>query len=396
MRKITPYQIADILTKSLKGEPLLTGEQKLLDDWLADKSDNRKLLEELKDTEKFEQHLSESNQINVASAFSKVYQRSSRSIVNKRVMRWTSYAAAVLLPILAIWGILHWNGNESVNMLTKSEQTVILPGGSKAVLYLANGREIDLEQAGNKEIKEGDGTLIETSGRQIKYNRAETNFSEKEQVLTNTIYIPRKGEFKLTLSDGTTVWLNSETKLEYPTHFAVNAREVTLTGEAFFEVVKDPDRPFVVKAGEAAVKVLGTSFNVKAYADEEAITTTLVTGKVMLSSQQQERTKEVVLHPGMQGVVSGQKNIEVNKVDPLVYSAWKDGEFRFENRTLESIMKTLQRWYDVRVVFENETVKDKRFSGDLERYTEIKTHLDMIGMTTNVQFKIKDGVVYVK
>ncbi len=397
MKDITPFEVADIIAKLLNNNVLNEAEKQAFDTWISSDEANKTLFEQLQNSAKLEEYMLESEGINVRQALNKVYKRASSDVTTKQVvMRWLAYAAAIAIPLLLVWSVYNWKANLPDDEPVMVEQQAIQPGGSKAVLYLANGNQVELDKVGKQLIEEGDGTLIEASNQQIKYNEAEEQPAGHEVTLKNTIYIPRKGEFMLTLADGTKVWLNSETTLEYPTHFSQNRREVTLVGEAFFEVHKDASRPFIVNVKGAAVKVLGTSFNVKAYNEEEAVTTTLVTGRVLLESQHNSARNEMILKPGMQGVISAHEDIIVNEVDPLIYSAWKDGEFRFENKPLEEILLSLQRWYDVEVVYENQAMKKKRFTGDLERYAEINTHLEMISLTTNVQFEIKNHIVYVR
>ncbi len=397
MKDITPFEVADIIAKLLNNNVLNEAEKQAFDTWISSDEANKTLFEQLQNSVKLEEYMLESEGINVRQALNKVYKRASSDVTTKQmVMRWLAYAAAIAIPLLLVWSVYNWKANLPDDEPVMVEQQAIQPGGSKAVLYLANGNQVELDKVGKQLIEEGDGTLIEASNQQIKYNEAEEQPAGHEVTLKNTIYIPRKGEFMLTLVDGTKVWLNSETTLEYPTHFGQNRREVTLVGEAFFEVHKDASRPFIVNVKGAAVKVLGTSFNVKAYNEEEAVTTTLVTGRVLLESQHNSARNEMILKPGMQGVISAHEDIIVNEVDPLIYSAWKDGEFRFENKPLEEILLSLQRWYDVEVVYENQAMKKKRFTGDLERYAEINTHLEMISLTTNVQFEIKNHIVYVR
>ncbi|WP_439183325.1 FecR family protein [Carboxylicivirga taeanensis] len=397
MKNSTPFEVADIVAKLLKGQTLNDDEEKRFNDWISSDQANELLFEQLKNSAEFDAYLAKTEKINVEQALNSVYSRSANKPSGKRVvMRWVAYAAAIVLPLLLVWSAYNWSNKAPIEGGVALEQSGIQPGGSKAVLYLANGNQIELDMVGNQVIEEDDGTLIETTNQEIKYNEAGGQTAAQGSSLKNTIFIPRKGEFTLTLADGTKVWLNSETTLEYPTQFGADKREVNLTGEAFFEVTKDAARPFIVNVKGVAVKVLGTSFNVQAYGKENTVTTTLVTGKVMLESQLNKAHQEVILQPGMQSIISEQEKIVINQVDPLLYAAWKDGEFRFENKPLEEILESLQRWYDVEIVYENQAMKTKRFTGDLKRYAEINTHLDMISLTTNVQFEIKNHIVYVR
>ena len=208
----------------------------------------------------------------------------------------------------------------------------------------------------------------------------------------NQLDIPRKGEYRLVLADGTRVWLNSESSLKYPVAFQGNERKVYLEGEAYFEVSKDEHKPFTVVTGESSIRVLGTSFNVRAYADEAQLCATLVEGKVRLSHAQQS----LILSPDEQGVVTlASGKLEKRKVDASLYTVWKDGRFVFENQTLEEIMNTLSRWYDVKVFYTNEQVKQAMFNGNLKRYDDFDQIVKMLELTGVAHFKINGETIII-
>ncbi|HEY6900894.1 MAG TPA: FecR domain-containing protein, partial [Puia sp.] len=189
---------------------------------------------------------------------------------------------------------------------------------------------------------------------------------------------------KLVLSDGTQVWLNAQTTLTYPVSFTGKERVVKLTGEAYFEVAHDGTKPFKVVSNGQEVQVLGTSFDIKAYADEPVVQTTLLTGSVKLSAS----NNYVLLKPGQQAVLENNKDFSVNEVEPSESIAWKNGYFLFKNEGIESVMRTIARWYNVDVSYEGD-VKKRRLGGTVSRYQNLDDLLKTIELTKSVKFKIE-------
>lgn len=314
-----------------------------------------------------------------------------KEIKRRRRFVFIRSAAAVAVLLLGSVFIFNWLSNETVDVNSIPVAQVIEPGEAKATLILGNGSKINLEEI-------GDSTLLFESGANISKNKEVLDYqnTEIEEEVFNTIRIPRGGEYTLVLSDGTKVILNSDSELSYPVKFLGDTRKVTLIGEGYMVVAKNAEKPFIVDANGIEVEVLGTEFNIKAYADDAEVETTLVEGKVSCYKAN-EKDFAVTLMPGTQAVASNNnKEIVVKTVDTHLYTSWKDGSFIFENQTLPVLFKTLGRWYDVDVEFENSTLRSLHFTGDLERYESINTHLEMIEMTTDVKFEIIDKTVYVK
>jgi ferric-dicitrate binding protein FerR (iron transport regulator) len=239
-------------------------------------------------------------------------------------------------------------------------------------------------------ITEYDGTLINKSQGVLNY----TNQSTAASILPifNTINIPRGGEFNLVLSDGTRVFLNAMSSFKYPVSFTGNNREVELSGEAYFEVKKDPKKPFIVKTSAINIQVLGTSFNLNAYENTNEIVTTLVEGSVKLISHINNESRS--LEPEEQATFhtdNGQTEIE--QVDVNLYTAWKDGNFIFHDARLEDIMTTLTRWYTADVLYSDESIKELRFSGNLDRYGDINQILDIIETTKKIKIEINQNTI---
>ncbi len=275
---------------------------------------------------------------------------------------------------------------------TEQSAQSIVPGSNKAVLVLADGTEHDLSQKNNTLIDE-DGLKIRNSGNKLEYSSKNAQATE---IKYNTLKIPRGGEYFLVLADGTKVWLNSETTLRFPVQFASDVRMVELTGEAFFEVTKNEKIPFIVSSNNQQVRVLGTQFNISSYPDDHSTLTTLVEGSVEVSIQGNPAEK-TMLKPNEQSYFSTNENIiQKRNVDVSQYVAWKDGRFVFQDQTLESIMKTLSKWYDVQVVFANENSRNLKFTGNLERYSDFSNILGKIERTNEVEFEIKDKLITIK
>ncbi len=298
---------------------------------------------------------------------------------------YLKYAAVllVLLSLTVTYQLLHKNiGSEEV--LTKVN--VIQPGKPKAILELGDGRRVKLGEINDSLLALATGGNIQIKNDTIDYSKSDI-ISE----LINTIRVPRGGEYNLVLSDGSRIWLNSESELTFPAKFNGNQRKIALKGEAYLEVAKNETLPFIVEVEGTQVEVLGTSFNVKAY---ENIETTLVEGKVCIRTNS---LTEAILNPGEQGVVTKESSeITVKQVDTRLYTSWVKGMFAFRSLSLEEIMKTFERWYNVTVTFENDELKQRRFTGNLRRNEEINPHLDVISLTTNVEFEFSGEKILVK
>lgn len=222
----------------------------------------------------------------------------------------------------------------------------------------------------------------------MNYQLAQTTSVQVKPVY-NKVEIPRGGEYALVLSDGTKVHLNSMSSLRFPVAFTADKREVELQGEAYFEVSKT-GQPFIVNVNGMQVEVLGTTFNISAYPNEE-YQTTLVTGSVRVSA---EKGESLVLKPSQQAtIVSGGNSIQVRTVDTSFYTSWVKGKINFKDQRLEDIMKILSRWYDMNVVYENEGLKNIRFGCNLNRYEEITPFVKLLEQTEEVHVKIEGNTI---
>lgn len=252
-------------------------------------------------------------------------------------------AAAVILLLLGA-GVFFLLGGKD-NKIAQAEHKKVLvndiaPGGDRAVLTLADGRQIILDSAANGAVTEQGGMKIVKLNGQLAYNQE----SGTTEVLYNTVSTPKGGQYQLVLADGSKVWLNAASSLRFPTAFKGADRTVELSGEGYFEVSHDAAKPFHVKVNNMDVKVLGTHFNINGYNDEPTIKTTLLEGKVIVT----EGNKYVNLNPGQQAVVNEGQNIRiVHNVDLDAVVAWKNGQIYFEGADVAEIMKQISRWYNV-------------------------------------------------
>ena len=300
----------------------------------------------------------------------------------KRLLRWISGTAAVVA--LGIGGWLSIRGVEREQVVVVGGRTVegrtelVLPNGERRVLGDGKVRVVS-DSCG--EMRTENRTLIVELGGQ-----------ETKKAEYYTLNVPYGEKYSIVLPDGTKVFLNAASELKYPVEFMGDRRVVDLDGEAYFEVHKDNQRPFVVRTKGAEVCVLGTSFNVNTYGDDGRIYTTLVNGSVRVLSV--KNGQEKVLTPGMQGVMNMQTGqLMVREVDVESYVAWREGRFVFRTMTLDLIMQQLQRWYDFEVFYQNLELKDYEFRGVIKRDMDLDKVLSVIKATTNVDFEVKGKVI---
>lgn len=303
----------------------------------------------------------------------------------RHISRRLQIAAAVLL-LLGLGNLVYYYSQVAgPELLAVSPE--IVPGESKATITLANGEKVELENLA-RELQETDGTLLSSGAGELVYKESGAD----GELIYNTIDIPRGGEFRLVLSDGTKVWLNSDSQLKYPVQFNGDMREVYLKGEAYFEVAHNARKTFIVSTSKGDIRVLGTSFNVRDYRDENKVVTTLEAGQVRYISPGRG---EIDLIPGYMLEDGAGSPLIPRKVNTEEYTGWKDGKYIFDDVSVEEIMTTLARWYDVTVVYENNLVRKLHFTGDLERYATINTILNFMETGGDVRFRIDGKTIIV-
>ena len=316
----------------------------------------------------------------------------------KKARLWPRIAAAAAVVLVAGIALYIFSNNNSSNTLADlSEEanygakTPVLPGGNKAVLTLADGKQITLDEAGNGKLAEQSGiTITKTKDGQLVYTVSAALKSNAEKTAMNTIETPKGGQYQINLPDGTKVWLNAASSLRYPTAFSGENRAVSLTGEAYFEVAKaSPAQPFKVSTSKQTVEVLGTHFNINAYTDEPSTKTTLLEGAVKVLTKED---RSLTLKPGQQAALSGnQFHVNYGKEEEAV--AWKNGVFKFEDANLESVMRSVARWYDLDVTYEG-TLPARQFSGEIDRKSNLSQVLDILSFF-KVRFRVEGKQIIV-
>ncbi|MDR6783981.1 transmembrane sensor [Pedobacter africanus] len=299
----------------------------------------------------------------------------------KRMVLWPWIAAASVILCVTLALLFQKKDKQAADTATVK----ILPGGNNAILTLANGSKISLNDAANGNLASQSGiTVTKTSDGQLVY---QVGISAKETrvVEYNTVTTPKGGQYQVNLPDGTKVWLNAASSLTFPVAFAASERQVKLTGEAYFEVAHNKEKPFKVSSDKQNVTVLGTHFNVSAYKDDDEIRTTLLEGKVKV--QLSEIDASAVLRPGEQGVLKG-RTFNTRFVNTENEIAWVNNAFVFDNEELGSIMRKIARWYDVEVVCPEELEK-MEFSGTGSRSKSIQNALKIMELTESVHFKFE-------
>ena len=306
------------------------------------------------------------------------------------------YQLGIAASLLALFSIgLYFYSNRGIDQQAvglkseiAQEKLLIKPGGDKAVLTLADGSKIILEDAKKGVLANQAGVSIQkTADGEILYsfakNEKPTSEPLSKKLIYNKIETPFGGKYQIYLPDGSKVWLNSASTLRFPALFSGNTREVELNGEAYFEVAKNPKLPFRVITKNQVVEVLGTQFNINSYADEETFKTTLIEGSVKIIY----KDKVVLLSPGQQ-FQPDVASTEVTEVDTEEVSAWKNGYFLFVNEDIQSIMKKISRWYNVEVSYSGK-IPDIGFGGNISRSKSINEVLDVLQLTNEVHFKLE-------
>ena len=311
-----------------------------------------------------------------------------RRVGLRRVLRY----AAVLIVIVSVGGIrmLQNKEEDTLDNALMAKARLIKKLEPQAVLVLQDGTLINLKDTASLSELVSTKVALSANKEVLKYsdNHVDT------VVEYHTLKIPRGGEYVLVLADGSTVYLNAESKLTYPVHFTGKERRVYLTGEAYFEVQRDTSRPFIVEIADSLkIQVLGTEFGVRAYAEEGCIRTTLKKGKVSVENG----GYGVILTPNMQASFHKKTSrLDVREVNVDLYLAWKDGRILFDNRPLEDILKDLGKWYDFDVRYEREDARFIPFSLNIKKHDAFAEVLRLIEDTGCVEFKIEDNTVVVK
>ncbi len=379
--------IAGLIKKSFFQE-LSEAEKTRIEAWKNLSEANRQLAEKIQHENSLAEDLLELEQYDIEAGTKKFFLQTGMSypepkipvikMFRSKVLRWA--AAAVLIFSIAGTSFYFLNKKKTGNsQLPPVAAVKIVPGGNKAVLTLADGSQVILDSTADGLIRnQGNTKVIKLEEGKLAYQASASANAAKP--VYNKITTPRGGQYKITLPDGTDVWLNSASSITFPTVFNGNERLVKITGEAYFEVKPIPSKekkgkiPFIVEAADNRITVLGTHFNVNAYSDEGAVRTTLAEGSVKVS----RGNSSTMIKPGEQAMLAnGETNFKIIHPDMEEVLAWKNGKFLFRNANAQSIMRQLSRWYDVDINYKDDLSKII-FSGGISRKDRIEKLIELL------------------
>ncbi len=312
--------------------------------------------------------------------------RSTPIKVTRLYYRWAVAVAAFLVIVSGFWWHTTQNQYRNHDKNHYTARTVTTTPTDKLLLKTSKGQIIELDQ-----LTTAEGTGIPTIQFADQKGLVYGNDGKEAVQEEHTIITPKGRQYHLVLSDGTKVWLNSATTITFPAHFKGNIREVTLDGEAYFEVKKATDWPFVVQASTQTVEVLGTHFNINAYREDNTTYTTLLEGKVSVSAD----NKKTILHPGQQAKNTTKSSlVEVKAMEARDAIAWKDKMFVFNKEEIQQAMRQISRWYDVEVVYRN-GMEGKRIGGSVARFENITELMDALQATGLLHYEMKGGTIII-
>jgi len=366
---------AEIIIKHLLGKTS-EEEEAMLTAWRKESEENEQTFQRLSDPHYLESEWRKRKAVNAEKAAEQMQQRIGRERpIWLRPAFYRSMAAAVVIALccgVTVGYLLHENPEEKQVSQALPERPVLqlMHGQTKATLTLSDGKSVELT---------GELTAQEMAQLTTSHSAPTTNDKEQHgEVEHISLSVPRGGEFKIELEDGTEVWLNAQSKLVYPEAFSETERRVQVEGEAYFKVARNEDKPFYVETDNQVVRVVGTEFNVHAYSEDQTVQTTLVSGKIAMQQKGSE-DREMVLTPGHQAVYDkSQRSVKVKRVDTEVVTSWKEGMFVFEDQRLSDIMQTLSRWYDFTYEFKDRKSPETVFMGRIPRYSDFKDVMEII------------------
>ncbi len=387
------------LINKYQDEDLSESQKLIIDKWLLSFD------EEIK-TQIWTQTEKEKLKSKILNEVQTISYRTQKTIPFRKIL---TVAATIALLLTGSWFfIFNKDTNNQTVELPSRYKNDVPPGGNKAILTLADGATITLDDANKGVIADqGETEVVKLDEGQLSYNisasytnNAPKSNSPKKEILYNTLATPKGGQYHLILPDGSKVWLNSSSSITYPTLFADNLRSVQVTGEVYFEVTKTTITsqsgqskriPFIISANDFEVQVLGTHLNIMAYEDEESFKTTLIEGSIKIS----KGDESALLEPGQQAIIKPEiDNIQiVENITPENVIAWKNGYFHFDRANTETVLRQLSRWYDVEVVFRH-SVPNFKFSGELQKNLNLSQIL-LILEKSRIAFEIENNKLIV-
>ena len=379
-KELDIQKISNLIMKMIKQE-ITDEEKKILDEWKNNSIKHEELYRRiLNENYIFEQYCLR-QKINTDKAWRRI-----NAFSRKRLIRYIGYAVAFLLFNTTL---LFWFMKPDMKNINSTDNH-IHPGFGKATLIVSNSQEIQLYKDNQVNMMDHSGTKYRNDSSTLYYQTNTLMDSMSQTPTLHTLVVGKGGEFCVQLSDGTKVYLNSDSKLRYPTTFTQDERQVYLEGEAYFEVKHDKSHPFIVQSKNFTIKVLGTSFNVSNYKDDDVSKVVLLEGSVQVN----KADKKYELKPNEAIEIKG-NSVQIKQVNAVNAISWKNEKFYFSNERLEVVMMKLARWYDVNLFYTNQTIKDYHFSGFIPKYADITKAFDILELTTDVQFEIKDRTVII-
>ena len=395
VRSAHAVHIASLIGKVQEKEPLTGQEQQELEEWIQADQRHALLYQRLMDRNSVVDDIKGLEDYDSAAAVDFIFGQvglSAAAPVRKMpaTRRWLTAAAVLLLVTSGMWFFMvRQNKTGPVPSHTEAVKNDIPPGGNKAVLILADGTQVRLDSATNGQLaRQGQANVVKQDNGLLTYEVTQGNKSG--EVYYNTIAVPRGGQYRVVLADGSKVWLNAASSIRYPSAFTGKERTVEITGEAYFEVEKNTAMPFIVKVNDISVEVLGTWFNIMAYNDEAAVRTTLLQGSVRV----RKGDAAVLLRPGQQASVQEGKDIKlIKEADAEEVLAWKNNLFSFNDDDIATVMRQVARWYDVDIKYEGKVTQ--HFNGNISRKVNVSQLFKMLELTGTVHFKIEGNYILV-
>ena len=378
--ELEPKHISELITKHLIGK-LSVEEKRTLDSWLEEPY-NRLQFDKITDAESFLNKFEKYEKYDTKKIWNK-FEKSKR----KSIRVWLAYAAVTLIPLCIGALILEMSSfKKSENYLLSLNKEI---SSDEIMLSTNNGSYV---------LGKSDTTLlidninVETGLEQLSYSSKKKS-DLPQKLVYNTLQTPKGVKYKVVLSDGTEVWLNSETKFRYPVEFVANNREVFVEeGEAFFDVSTNKKKPFVVNFNDKKIQVLGTEFNLKSYNNEEVDLITLLEGSIKLLTE----NNNIELLPNQQAVVrKANDKMQIKSVEGSFYTAWKDNVYLYKNQPLSTIVSDLERDFDIRVFYKSQNLKNEKFSLKISRKIPFEAIFSAIEKTHEVDIEIKKNTIII-
>ena len=382
----TAYLIAGFIRNTLSEK-----EHDELDNWVNESDHNMKLFEELTDERNITANLEWMDKAQTEQSYQAMQKRGAFKVPPQKIYRryiWLAAASVILL--LGVFFVYRYTASKPgyVEDIVTTDTTLLKPGANRATLTLADGKIIDLTYAKTGVIEDASGAHVnKTADGELVYVN---DSSITNTAALHTLSTPVGGQYQVTLPDGTKVWLNAASTIKYPPAFSGNERKVIITGEAYFEVAKNPAQPFRVSIKDSTdVVVTGTHFNINAYQNEKEQQVTLLEGSVTVSNA----INAIKLEPGTQALI---KNKEITKdkvLDAEEITGWKNGLFVFHDSSIEAIMMQLERWYDAKIIYKA-NIK-QLFNATILRKEPLAKVLKLLELNGYVHFKTENNIIYV-